>query len=143
MKIKILYAKIRSRLGDRLISCFWFAVAFALIGYGLRENVNLYVSVEGLYKKQSKYANEHFRLGGYVKKGSIKRHNSSIEFVVTDHESRLGKNDPEIKVLFTGVLPSLFKEGKAMVADGKMIKGVFYASEVLAKHDENYQVPGR
>lgn len=141
MKTRALVARVKSRLSDRFISCFWFAVALALIGYGLRENVNLYVSVGELHKRQSKYADEHFRLGGYVKEGSIKRHHSSIEFVVTEHEGKVSKKDPEIKVRFSGILPSLFKEGKAMVADGRMIKGVFYASEVLAKHDENYQVP--
>ena len=76
-----------------------------------------------------------FRVGGMVKEGSVKRDQVLVEFVVTDtiHET---------PVRYSGLLPDLFKEGKGVVAQGKLDEqGLFVASEVLAKHDENYMPP--
>jgi len=78
-----------------------------------------------------------FRIGGLVEEGSVKRQSDGItvSFVVTD----TAKNIP---VVYTGILPDLFKEGKGVVAQGKLSSdGVFQADEVLAKHDENYMPP--
>jgi cytochrome c-type biogenesis protein CcmE len=76
-----------------------------------------------------------FRVGGMVKEGSIKRDNLTVHFVVTDTVK-------EVPVAYTGILPDLFKEGKGAVAQGKLgADGIFTASEVLAKHDENYMPP--
>jgi len=76
-----------------------------------------------------------FRVGGLVKDGSVQRNQMTIRFIVTDTAM-------EIPVAFTGILPDLFKEGKGVVAQGKMgPDGKFVASEVLAKHDENYMPP--
>jgi cytochrome c-type biogenesis protein CcmE len=76
-----------------------------------------------------------FRVGGMVKEGSVKRDQVTIEFVVTDTAR-------DIPVRYTGLLPDLFKEGKGVVAQGKLDEhGLFVASEVLAKHDENYMPP--
>lgn len=78
-----------------------------------------------------------FRIGGLVEEGSIKRDADglTVHFVVTD----LAKRTP---VTYQGILPDLFKEGKGVVAQGKLdANGVFAASEVLAKHDENYMPP--
>ena len=76
-----------------------------------------------------------FRVGGMVKEGSIKRDNLTVHFVVTDTVK-------EVPVAYTGILPDLFKEGKGAVAQGKLgTDGIFTASEVLAKHDENYMPP--
>ncbi|MBI5922180.1 MAG: cytochrome c maturation protein CcmE [Betaproteobacteria bacterium] len=76
-----------------------------------------------------------FRIGGLVKEGSLKRNDMTIRFVVTDTAK-------EIPVAYTGILPDLFKEGKGVVAQGKLAAdGQFTASEVLAKHDENYMPP--
>lgn len=78
-----------------------------------------------------------FRIGGLVEEGSVKRESDGItvSFVVTD----TAKNIP---VVYTGILPDLFKEGKGVVAQGKLSSdGVFRADEVLAKHDENYMPP--
>ena len=81
-------------------------------------------------------AHRAFRIGGMVEKGSVKRQPDgvTVQFVVTD----TAKNIP---VSFKGVLPDLFKEGKGVVAQGRMENGAFVASEVLAKHDENYMPP--
>jgi cytochrome c-type biogenesis protein CcmE len=78
-----------------------------------------------------------FRIGGLVKEGSLQREADGVtmRFVVTD-------TDKELPVAYRGILPDLFKEGKGAVAQGKLGEGgVFVASEVLAKHDENYMPP--
>jgi cytochrome c-type biogenesis protein CcmE len=76
-----------------------------------------------------------FRIGGLVKSGSVERNDITAHFVVTDTAK-------EIPVAYTGILPDLFKEGKGVVAQGKIgANGLFVATEVLAKHDENYMPP--
>ncbi|MES2771680.1 MAG: cytochrome c maturation protein CcmE [Pseudomonadota bacterium] len=78
-----------------------------------------------------------FRIGGMVKPGSLKRESegTQLSFIVTDTEK-------EVRVSYQGILPDLFKEGKGVVAQGKLnTEGIFVASEVLAKHDENYMPP--
>ena len=78
-----------------------------------------------------------FRIGGLVEEGSLKREGQglTVHFVVTDMAQR-------VPVSYTGMLPDLFKEGKGVVAQGKLgTDGVFRAEQVLAKHDENYMPP--
>lgn len=78
-----------------------------------------------------------FRIGGLVESGSVKRQPDGInvKFVVTDTAK-------SIPVIYQGILPDLFKEGKGVVAEGKLgSDGLFTASQVLAKHDENYMPP--
>ena len=78
-----------------------------------------------------------FRIGGMVKEGSVRREADGVtlSFVVTDTEK-------DLAVRYKGILPDLFREGKGAVAQGKIGEdGVFVASEVLAKHDENYMPP--
>ena len=78
-----------------------------------------------------------FRVGGLVESGSVKRQPDgvTVRFVVTDTAR-------SIPVVYRGILPDLFREGKGVVTQGKLAAdGVFYASEVLAKHDENYMPP--
>ena len=76
-----------------------------------------------------------FRVGGMVKEGSLVKDGENIQFVVTDFAH-------EVPVKYTGLLPDLFKEGKGVVAQGKLSdSNLFAASEVLAKHDENYMPP--
>ena len=78
-----------------------------------------------------------FRIGGMVKEGSIRREADGVTlvFVVTDTEK-------DMAVRYKGILPDLFKEGKGAVAQGRIgDDGIFVASEVLAKHDENYMPP--
>jgi cytochrome c-type biogenesis protein CcmE len=79
--------------------------------------------------------NRTFRIGGMVKEGSVKRTDLTVDFVVTDTVK-------EVRVAYTGILPDLFREGKGVVAQGKLgPDGRMIASEVLAKHDENYMPP--
>lgn len=81
-------------------------------------------------------ANHDFRLGGMVEKGSIKKDGLTVHFKITDmHE--------EITVVYTGILPDLFKEGQGVIVKGMMTDPtLFTADEVLAKHDEKYMPPG-
>lgn len=72
-----------------------------------------------------------FQIGGLVENGSLQRDGERIAFTVTDTAK-------SIKVQYIGLLPDLFREGQGVVAEGHMKDGVFVASEVLAKHDENY-----
>ena len=75
-----------------------------------------------------------FRLGGMVQEGSVRRDGVKVNFVVTDTAKT-------VPVVYEGILPDLFKEGKGVVAQGQLQGGVFVAREVLAKHDENYMPP--
>lgn len=78
-----------------------------------------------------------FRIGGLVAEGSVQREDGSttVHFAITDTAET-------IPVVYTGILPDLFREGKGVVAQGKVSnEGVFLAEEVLAKHDENYMPP--
>lgn len=109
------------------------AIASSLILYALRQNINVFVTptqiVTGHFAPDY-----HFRLGGMVKKGSIVRAKNSLttQFIVSDFHH-------EVVVQYTGILPDLFREGKGVIAEGDLnAKGIFNASQVLAKHDENY-----
>jgi len=76
-----------------------------------------------------------FRIGGMVVRGSLKREGVNVEFTVTDTAKSM-------RVTYRGQLPDLFREGKGVVAQGQLgADGMFRASEVLAKHDENYMPP--
>ena len=76
-----------------------------------------------------------FRIGGMVVPGSLKREGVNVEFTVTDTAKSM-------RVTYRGQLPDLFREGKGVVAQGQLgADGMFRASEVLAKHDENYMPP--
>ena len=76
-----------------------------------------------------------FRVGGLVKQGSLQRNQMTVHFVITDTAR-------DIAVRYSGILPDLFKEGKGAVAQGRLnTQGEFVATEVLAKHDENYMPP--
>ena len=75
-----------------------------------------------------------FRIGGMVEKGTLARDGTDVRFVVTD-------TAVSIPVRYQGILPDLFKEGKGVVAQGRLEDGTFVAREILAKHDENYMAP--
>lgn len=75
-----------------------------------------------------------FRVGGMVEAGSVMRDGVNVSFRVTDTARTM-------TVAYQGILPDLFKEGKGVVAQGRMVDGKFVAQEVLAKHDENYMPP--
>ena len=112
------------------------SVAVGLVLYALRGNVNLYFTPTQVFNNEVP-SGRSFRIGGLVEEGSVKREKDglTVNFVITDtHKS--------IPVVYKGILPDLFKEGKGVVAQGKVeANGVMRADEVLAKHDENYMPP--
>lgn len=102
----------------------------------LRQNVTYFFSPSQVIARQAPQ-DRMFRLGGLVKKGSLRQHDNSlrIEFVVTDLAQA-------VRVVYTGILPDLFKEEQGVVAKGHLgSDGIFIAAEVLAKHDESYMPP--
>ncbi len=110
------------------------AIAAALILNALNSNIALFVTPSDVIAGKAPQGRA-FRIGGLVKAGSMHRDNLTVHFVVTD----LVQNVP---VSYTGILPDLFQEGKGAVIHGKLeANGEFIASEVLAKHDENYMPP--
>lgn len=110
------------------------SIAAALVLNALNSNIALYVTPSEVAAGKAPH-NAAFRIGGLVKNGSLTRDNLTVHFVVTDTVR-------DIPVAYTGILPDLFKEGKGAVVQGKLdSNGQFVASEVLAKHDENYMPP--
>ena len=109
-------------------------LAVVLILNALNSNIALYVTPSDVAAGKSP-SGQAFRIGGMVKDGSIKRDGLTVHFVITDMVK-------DIPVAYTGILPDLFKEGKGAVIQGRLDpNGQFIASEVLAKHDENYMPP--
>jgi cytochrome c-type biogenesis protein CcmE len=110
------------------------SVAAALILNALNSNIALFVTPSEVAAGKAP-TGQAFRIGGMVQEGSIKRDGVTVDFVITDMVKT-------IPVAYTGILPDLFKEGKGAVIQGKLDpSGKFIASEVLAKHDENYMPP--
>ncbi|AKD25970.1 Cytochrome c-type biogenesis protein CcmE [Polynucleobacter duraquae] len=110
------------------------SIAAVLILNALNSNIALYVTPSEVAAGKSP-AGQVFRIGGMVKDGSVKRDGLTVHFVITDMAK-------DIPVAYTGILPDLFKEGKGAVIQGRLdSNGQFVASEVLAKHDENYMPP--
>ena len=115
----------------QLIIIFSISLTFSafLIGYAMRDGIQYFRSPSQVIE-QSPLPTELFRIGGLVKDESWikgKKH----QFVVTDTEN-------DIPVEFIGILPDLFREGQGVIATGNLVNNIFIASEVLAKHDENY-----
>mgnify|MGYP005825121571 CR=1 FL=1 len=112
------------------------SITIGLIVYALRENLNLFYPPGKIVSGEVPH-NVRIRGGGCVKPGSVKRsdQNLDVSFVITDGAA-------DVTVKFSGILPDLFAEGEAAVINGKINdRGEFEASEVLAKHDENYIPP--
>ena len=109
-------------------------IAAALALNALDSNIALYVTPSEVAAGKAPQG-KAFRIGGLVKEGSVKRQDMTVRFVITD-------TTKEIPVAYTGILPDLFRDGKGAVVQGRLgSDGVFAATEVLAKHDENYMPP--
>ena len=112
------------------------AVITALIMNAFRSNLVFFFTPSQVIAREAP-VDRAFRIGGLVEKGSLKRENDglTVHFVVTDTKH-------DMNVTYKGILPDLFKEGKGVVAQGRLdANGQFVADEVLAKHDENYMPP--
>ena len=100
----------------------------------LKENVVYFKSPTEI-KALAQIDNKKIRIGGMVKNKSILMREKELKFIVTDFKN-------EINVIYSGVIPNLFSEGKGVVAEGILKdKNLFLATKILAKHDENYMPP--
>ena len=135
------FGKMKSQRRDRLV-----LVVFLLLGAGgatmfalmaLNENINLFYSPEQIVAGEAP-THRVIRAGGMVVDGSVVRSKSDlgVRFVISD------LRDSQVTVQYTGILPDLFREGQGIIARGELNgDGIFFAEEVLAKHDENYMPP--
>ena len=124
------------RIAFILVGIAGLAIAAALVLSAFQNNLVFFFSPTQVAAKEAP-TNRAFRIGGLVEKGSLKRDNDglTVHFTVTDTAT-------SIPVVYKGILPDLFKEGRGCVAQGRVTSaGVFYADSVLAKHDENYMPP--
>lgn len=111
-------------------------VAVGLTLYALSQNINLFFSPTQIAQGEAPVGTR-IRAGGMVVEGSVNRDNKSlrVEFEVTDFQY-------SIPIVYSGILPDLFREGQGIVAQGELdASGKLQAVEVLAKHDENYMPP--
>lgn len=109
-------------------------VATALVLNAFQSNLVFFYTPSQIASNEAPQG-KSFRVGGMVETGSVKREGVEVRFVVTDTAK-------SVPVVYSGILPDLFREGKGVVAQGQLgPDGVFRAREVLAKHDENYMPP--
>ncbi len=126
--------KVKLRLFFVLLILFTLFLSVFLILRSLEENVVYFKSPSDV-KLIKELENKKIRIGGMVKKDSIKISSDEVYFIITDFKN-------EINVNYTGVLPNLFSEEKGVVAEGFLKdRSYFEASKILAKHDENYMPP--
>lgn len=126
----------RRRLWHIILFLLVLVIAAALVLYALRQNINLFYAPTDI-KTGKAPIGQVIRLGGMVEAGSIEKNGANLEtrFVVTDYQNK-------IAVVTHGVLPALFREGQGVVATGTLVdRNNFNASEILARHDENYMPP--
>jgi cytochrome c-type biogenesis protein CcmE len=129
--IKILMKPRHKRIALILGGLASLAIAAVFVLQALDSNIALYVTPTDVFDGKSPQG-KMFRMGGLVKPDSIQRDGMTTRFVITDTAK-------EIPVTYTGILPDLFRDGKGAIVQGQLDKnGLFTASEVLAKHDENY-----
>lgn len=123
--------KKKRRVQIIVVAALALALSTGLIGYAMRDGINFFRSPSQV-RADPPAANEVFRLGGMVEEGTLVRgQGHEIAFRVTDFcES--------VEVRYSGILPDLFGENEGTVATGRLVEGVFVASEILAKHDETY-----
>ncbi len=131
-----MHSKRKKRLIGVLVIFTGVMVAGGITAWSLQQNM-LYFVTPGDLAEQPIPTGRQFRLGGLVEPGSVERGDDglTVEFRVTDGEGTM-------QVAFDGILPDLFREGQGIIARGALNDSeVFVASEVLAKHDENYMPP--
>ena len=129
--------KRRNRLFAVLFLVAGAGVSVTLVLMALNENINMFYPPEAVAAGEAP-VDAQIRAGGMVLDGSVARDPESLDvsFVLTDY---LGS---EFTVRYSGILPDLFREGQGIIVQGKLSReGVFEASQVLAKHDENYMPP--
>jgi cytochrome c-type biogenesis protein CcmE len=128
-------AKRKQRLYLVILLVVGLGIAVGLTLMALQQNINLFFTPSQIVAGEAPQG-VAFRIGGMVVDDSVKRSEQdlSIQFQVTDTAQ-------QVPVLYTGILTDLFREGQGVVALGRLEGRTFVASEVLAKHDENYMAP--
>ena len=119
------------RLKFIAVAVFFVSIGLWLILKNFNENIVFFFTPTEL--KQKSLVNQIIRVGGLVTKDSITKIDNGLitQFIITDNQNNL-------TIRYKGLLPNLFRENQGIVAKGKLINNVFIASELLAKHDENY-----
>ena len=131
----MLTKKVKKRVSFLSLLLISLVVAVFFILKSLTSNILYFKSPTDIQLSQDIIFNKKIRVGGMVKKNSIKINAQEIKFVITDLKN-------EIFVSYSGTVPNLFSEGKGVVAEGKLKdKNFFIADRILAKHDEKYMPP--
>ena len=131
----MLSKKVKKRASLLAVFLSISVIGVILILSALNKNLLYFNSPTDIKIKQDIDFNKKIRVGGMVKKDTLKIKDREIRFIITDFKN-------EIKVSFKGTIPNLFAEGKGVVAEGKLQdKKFFIADRILAKHDENYMPP--
>ncbi len=127
--------KVKKRASLLVVFLSISVIGVILILSALNKNLLYFNSPTDIKINQDIDFNKKIRVGGMVKKNTLKIKDQEIRFIITDFKN-------EIKVSFKGTIPNLFAEGKGVVAEGKLQdKKFFIADRILAKHDENYMPP--
>ena len=131
----MLSKKVKSRIIFLFVSLFLLSIVISVLLKSLEENVVYFLSPTEVHNKADIPFDQKIRIGGLVKKDSISKKDTSINFIITDLKE-------EIVVSYKGIVPNLFSEEKGVVAEGKLKdRKYFIADKILAKHDENYMPP--
>lgn len=127
--------KVKNRILFLILSFTITVILVFFILQTLNKNILYFATPTEINLKEDLNIQKKMRIGGMVKKNSIKTNSENILFIVTDNKN-------EIIVSYSGTVPNLFVEGKGVVAEGKFRdKKFFIAERILAKHDENYMPP--
>ena len=131
----MLSKRVKTRIFFLFFSLILAATIIFIVLKSLEENVVYFLSPTEIYNKTQIPSEKKIRVGGLVKKNSINKNETSVNFIITDLKN-------EIIVTYRGLVPNLFSEGKGVIAEGRLKdKKYFIADKILAKHDENYMPP--
>ena len=131
----MLTKKVKKRFSFLSLFLILTIVAIFFILKSLNNNILYFKSPTDIKSGKNIILNKKIRVGGMVKKDSLKTNSREIKFIITDFKN-------EIFVTYSGTVPNLFNEGKGVVAEGKLRDRKFFvADRILAKHDENYMPP--
>ena len=123
--------KKKRRVQIIVVAAVALALSTGLIGYAMRDGINFFRAPSQVIAEPPG-PSEVFRIGGLVEEGMLVRdEGETVRFSVTD-------GGASVPVVFSGLLPDLFAENQGMVGTGRYVNGVFEATEILAKHDEDY-----
>jgi len=131
----MLSKKVKLRIVFLTLLSLLFVSIIILVLQSLEKNLVYFFSPSEIYERSDISLNKKIRVGGVVKKDSVKKEKNNTTFIITDYKN-------EIIVSYDGSTPNLFSEEKGVVAEGKLKdKKYFLADKILAKHDENYMPP--